>query len=85
MHVVKPESTAWNMSWVVTNCIDKKSSAELSKAINSMFSWYRNVYVTTSYLLRMSIRRGQELLGLECADMPPRYVEHFCQSRWFTR
>lgn len=27
--------------WVDTNCIDKKSSAELSEAINSMFSWYQ--------------------------------------------
>ena len=28
--------------WVDTNCIDKKTSAELSEAINSMFVWYRN-------------------------------------------
>src|SRR5277367_6178490 len=28
--------------WCDTNCIDKRSSAELSEAINSMFSWYRN-------------------------------------------
>ena len=26
--------------WIDTICIDKKSSAELSEAINSMFSWY---------------------------------------------
>ncbi|KAJ3552571.1 hypothetical protein NPX13_g11080 [Xylaria arbuscula] len=26
--------------WVDTNCIDKSSSAELSEAINSMFTWY---------------------------------------------
>lgn len=58
MHVVKPESTAWNMSWVVTNCIDKKSSAELSKAINSMFSWYRNVYVTICYACLSDVDRN---------------------------
>ncbi|RYC54116.1 hypothetical protein CHU98_g12092 [Xylaria longipes] len=28
--------------WVDTNCIDKKSSAELTEAINSMFAWYQN-------------------------------------------
>jgi hypothetical protein len=28
--------------WVDTCCIDKSSSAELSKAINSMFYWYRD-------------------------------------------
>ena len=27
--------------WVDTCCIDKRSSAELSEAINSMFLWYR--------------------------------------------
>lgn len=27
--------------WVDTCCIDKTSSAELSEAINSMFSWYQ--------------------------------------------
>ncbi|KAK6439974.1 hypothetical protein LTR95_003800 [Oleoguttula sp. CCFEE 5521] len=28
--------------WVDSACIDKRSSAELSEAINSMFTWYRN-------------------------------------------
>ncbi|KAI3541558.1 hypothetical protein CABS01_06906 [Colletotrichum abscissum] len=28
-------------AWVDTCCIDKSSSAELSEAINSMFSWYK--------------------------------------------
>ena len=28
--------------WVDTCCIDKRSSAELSEAINSMYRWYRN-------------------------------------------
>ncbi|KAL8982446.1 MAG: hypothetical protein Q9177_005270 [Variospora cf. flavescens] len=28
--------------WIDTCCIDKKSSAELSEAINSMFHWYSN-------------------------------------------
>nr|OQO29107.1 hypothetical protein B0A51_06184 [Rachicladosporium sp. CCFEE 5018] len=28
--------------WIDTACIDKRSSAELSEAINSMFTWYRN-------------------------------------------
>ncbi|KAI1427645.1 heterokaryon incompatibility protein-domain-containing protein [Xylaria sp. FL1777] len=28
--------------WIDTCCIDKRSSSELSEAINSMFSWYRN-------------------------------------------
>ncbi|KAL6412042.1 hypothetical protein AUP68_04422 [Ilyonectria robusta] len=36
--------------WVDTNCIDKSSSAELTEAINSMFSWYRNALVCYAYL-----------------------------------
>jgi hypothetical protein len=28
--------------WVDTCCIDKSNRAELQKAINSMFRWYRN-------------------------------------------
>ncbi|KAK5634676.1 hypothetical protein RRF57_010389 [Xylaria bambusicola] len=29
-------------AWIDTCCIDKRSSAELSEAINSMFKWYRS-------------------------------------------
>uniref|UniRef100_A0A0C4DJ19 Heterokaryon incompatibility domain-containing protein n=1 Tax=Fusarium oxysporum (strain Fo5176) TaxID=660025 RepID=A0A0C4DJ19_FUSOF len=32
--------------WVDTCCIDKKSSAELSEAINAMFRWYRNAQMS---------------------------------------
>src|SRR5213075_349215 len=31
--------------WIDTCCIDKYSSAELSEAINSMFTWYRRARV----------------------------------------
>ncbi|EAT84174.2 hypothetical protein SNOG_07898 [Parastagonospora nodorum SN15] len=36
--------------WVDTCCIDKSSSAELSEAINSMFSWYRESAKCYAYL-----------------------------------
>ncbi|KAI1646702.1 HET-domain-containing protein [Daldinia loculata] len=36
--------------WCDTNCIDKSSSAELSEAINSMFTWYRDSTVCYTYL-----------------------------------
>ena len=36
--------------WVDTCCIDKRSSAELSEAINSMYRWYRNARVCYAYL-----------------------------------
>ena len=36
--------------WVDTCCIDKRSSAELSEAINSMYRWYANSRVCYVYL-----------------------------------
>ena len=36
--------------WIDTCCIDKRSSAELSEAINSMYRWYANAEVCYAYL-----------------------------------
>ncbi|KAI5988159.1 heterokaryon incompatibility protein-domain-containing protein [Pisolithus albus] len=36
--------------WVDTCCIDKRSSAELSEAINSMYRWYQNAQLCYAYL-----------------------------------
>ena len=36
--------------WIDTCCIDKNSSTELSEAINSMHSWYKNAKVCYAYL-----------------------------------
>ncbi|KAI6114723.1 heterokaryon incompatibility protein-domain-containing protein [Pisolithus croceorrhizus] len=36
--------------WIDTCCIDKRSSAELSEAINSMYRWYRNAQKCYVYL-----------------------------------
>ncbi|KAI8625583.1 HET-domain-containing protein [Xylariaceae sp. FL1651] len=36
--------------WCDTNCIDKRSSAELSEAINSMYAWYRDSVICYAYL-----------------------------------
>ncbi|KAI6123443.1 heterokaryon incompatibility protein-domain-containing protein [Pisolithus croceorrhizus] len=36
--------------WIDTCCIDKRSSSELSEAINSMYQWYRNAQVCYAYL-----------------------------------
>jgi hypothetical protein len=40
----------WQYVWIDSCCIDKKSSAELSEAINSMFQWYRSAQVCYAYL-----------------------------------
>lgn len=36
--------------WVDTCCIDKRSSAELSEAINSMYRWYEEAEICYVYL-----------------------------------
>jgi len=57
--------------WVDTCCIDKSSSAELSEAINSMFSWYEQAEICYAYL----------------SDVPskPTELDQLTNSRWFTR
>ncbi|PWY78051.1 HET-domain-containing protein, partial [Aspergillus sclerotioniger CBS 115572] len=64
-----------NWVWIDTCCIDKRSSAELSEAINSMFAWYRKSAVCFAYL----------------SDVPAHVTAEndsgntFERSRWFTR
>jgi hypothetical protein len=36
--------------WIDTCCIDKRSSAELSEAIDSMYRWYEAVKECYAYL-----------------------------------
>lgn len=36
--------------WVDTCCIDKKSSADLTESINSMFEWYRKSFICIVFL-----------------------------------
>jgi len=36
--------------WIDTCCIDKRSSAELQEAINSMFEWYKSSKVCYAYI-----------------------------------
>ncbi|KAF4628955.1 hypothetical protein G7Y89_g9198 [Cudoniella acicularis] len=60
--------------WVDTCCIDKKSSAELSEAINSMLRWYSEASECIAYLSDVMSDLGGGMLE-----------EQFRQSRWFTR
>ncbi|KAI0599254.1 HET-domain-containing protein [Biscogniauxia sp. FL1348] len=63
------QDTKTDWLWCDTNCIDKRSSAELSEAINSMFAWYRDAAVCYAYL----------------DDVDAGSPEGFARSRWFTR
>ncbi|KAI1660528.1 HET-domain-containing protein [Daldinia decipiens] len=55
-------------------CIDKRSSSELSEAINSMFAWYRDADVCYAFLLKAP----NELVTAESKA-------EFATNKWFTR
>ena len=59
--------------WIDTCCIDKRSSAELSEAINSMFTWYRRAARCIVYLADVRAGRLDEV------------QRDFSNSDWFTR
>ncbi|KAL8831463.1 MAG: hypothetical protein Q9170_005278 [Blastenia crenularia] len=62
-------SEGWEYIWIDTCCIDKRSSAELTEAINSMFRWYKEAQLCYTYL----------------SDVLTSSPDDFCYSRWFTR
>ncbi|KAI9677357.1 MAG: hypothetical protein M1822_008164 [Bathelium mastoideum] len=59
-----------NYAWIDTCCIDKRSSSELSEAINSMFQWYSKAVVC--YVMLDDVRAANLVYELE-------------EARWFTR
>ncbi|AEO64625.1 9df33e65-a608-457b-8d0c-f02dfb23ae30 [Thermothielavioides terrestris] len=77
-------------AWVDTCCIDKRSSAELTEAINSMYAWYRDAAVCYVFLSDLepsafaagaggaSAGGGSEAAADELARALP-------ACRWFTR
>ncbi|KAK5654059.1 hypothetical protein OQA88_7737 [Cercophora sp. LCS_1] len=66
--------------WVDTNCIDKKSSSELSEAINSMYHFYERASVCYAYLSDVHDPRPPQPPG---SNLPGN--AEFRKSAWFTR
>jgi hypothetical protein len=58
-------------AWVDTCCIDKRSSAELTEAINSMYRWYERAEVCYTYLS-----------DLESTTTASNFSQHLGQCRW---
>lgn len=72
----KAQGYSW--CWIDTCCIDKRSSAELSEAINSMFKWYEQAAVCFAYLsdVRYPPRSNIQLSAVQ---------QNVKNSAWFTR
>ncbi|KAH0848610.1 hypothetical protein FOPE_02539 [Fonsecaea pedrosoi] len=60
--------------WIDTCCIDKSSSAELTEAINSMYTWYRKSAVCYAYL--SDVEHNRKETGI---------IDGYLESRWWTR
>ena len=76
--------------WIDTCCIDKTSSAELTEAINSMWSWYRMANECYVYLVDLPelSHDGQCLwttnsAGNRCLRQDT--LGYLKESKWFTR
>lgn len=68
--------------WADTCCIDKTSSAELSEAINSMFTWYKRSQICFAFCEDV----GQSSIHLpDMRDTGNASEKNFAASRWFTR
>ncbi|KAF2676780.1 HET-domain-containing protein [Lentithecium fluviatile CBS 122367] len=65
--------------WVDTCCIDKWNLRELSKAINSMFQWYKNAEKCYVFLSDVSAPMADAQLHQST------WEASFRKSRWFTR
>lgn len=72
----RQDGYAW--IWNDTVCIDKKSSAELSEAINSMFQWYQDAAICYVYLQDVP---GSDNLARQGTPV----AEAISKSKWFTR
>jgi hypothetical protein len=75
------QKDALEFFWVDTCCIDRSSSAELSEAINSMFSWYQRSAKCYAYLSDVSIPNSAR------SDLPSHRArkQSIQDSRWFER
>ncbi|KAK1758194.1 beta transducin [Echria macrotheca] len=72
------KSQGLKYAWVDTCCIDKRSSAELTEAINSMFKWYQNSQICYAYIADLPP------LAASSTD-PESWLSGNTTYRWFTR
>lgn len=70
----------YDFAWIDTCCIDKRSSAELTEAINSMYKWYQQAHMCFAYL--EDVRSTPLETRKHGNDIE---ASGFIDSRWFTR
>ena len=76
----------WEWVWMDTCCIDKSSSMELSKAINSMYQWYEEAQFCVAYLGDISVPKNDGMEGTKSEISSQRNARmEFCKSGWFKR
>lgn len=66
-------SRGHDYAWIDTCCIDKRSSAELTECINSMWAWYEGAKECIALLVDVG------------TDGAPYALHEFNRSVWFTR
>ena len=71
------EARGFKWVWIDTCCIDKTSSADLSEAINSMYTWYAQAAVCYAYL--------HDVPGSLSDSTTAAPGSAFRRSKWFTR
>jgi hypothetical protein len=80
--------------WIDSCCIDKRSSAELSEAINSMYKWYEDSEICFVYLQDLSSGAcnldptviDDQFMSSGACNLDPMVIDdQFSRSKWFTR
>lgn len=73
--------------WIDSICIDKKSSAELSEAINAMFAWYKAAVECYAYLSDVNWTHSSTASrdSGQSGHSGSSEVDLLGKSRWFTR
>ncbi|KAF2171942.1 hypothetical protein M409DRAFT_18173 [Zasmidium cellare ATCC 36951] len=69
--------------WIDTCCIDQKSTAELSEAVNLMYEWFKNSVMCLAYLADVEDSELGQINDSDESDIATK--SEFEQSVWFTR
>ena len=86
------DTRGFQWAWVDTCCIDKRSSAELSEAINSMYKWYKRSTLCFVHLADVEFSDNELSLKLQSEkkfwQAPEGWAslrDRFSKSSWFER